>query len=61
MVKDSIESIKKRILAVCSRVGEDPERITLVAVGKGRVLQQVKEAVGAGITDIGENRVHRKP
>lgn len=31
--------------------------ITIVGVTKGRSLEQAKEAIGVGITDIGENRV----
>ncbi|MDI6605867.1 MAG: YggS family pyridoxal phosphate-dependent enzyme, partial [Candidatus Omnitrophota bacterium] len=34
-----------------------PASVTIVAVTKNRNIEQIKEAVEAGITDIGENRV----
>lgn len=34
-----------------------PGAITIVAVTKGRTVEQIKEVIAAGITDIGENRV----
>jgi pyridoxal phosphate enzyme (YggS family) len=47
MVKDNIAKIKERI----------PGHITIVAVSKNRTPEEIKEAVEAGITDIGENKV----
>jgi len=47
MVKDNILEIKKQI----------PGSVTIVAVTKGRSVEEIKEALDAGITDIGENRV----
>jgi pyridoxal phosphate enzyme (YggS family) len=47
MVKDNIAKIKGRI----------PGHITIVAVSKNRAPEEIKEAVEAGITDIGENKV----
>lgn len=47
MIKDNILRVRGRI----------PDSITIVAVSKGRTLEQIKEAIGAGITDIGENKV----
>jgi len=46
-VKENIFRIKERI----------PDSVTIVAVSKGRTVEQIREAVAAGITDIGENRV----
>lgn len=34
-----------------------PAGVTIVAVSKGRSIEEIKEAVAAGITDIGENKV----
>ncbi len=39
------------------RVGRDPESVTLVGVTKGRGLAIVREALSAGLRDLGENRV----
>jgi len=57
MIKENILRVKEQISLLCSRINRDPNSITIVAVGKGRTLEQIKEAIEAGITDIGENRI----
>jgi hypothetical protein len=57
MIKDNILKVKERISLICAKIKRDPNAITIVAVSKGRTPQQIKEAVEAGITDIGENKV----
>ncbi len=49
MIKENIARIKESI--------HDASGVTIVAVTKGRTAGQVREAVAAGIFDIGENRV----
>lgn len=56
MIKNNLQKVKERISAVCSNAGRDHDSITIVCVSKGRSLEQIKEAIEAGITDIGENR-----
>ncbi len=56
-VRDNLNKVYDRISSACSRKGRDLGSITVVAVSKGRSLQQIEEAIGAGITDIGENRI----
>lgn len=57
MVRQNLENIKKRISAICSRADRDPGKIIIVAVAKNRTQIEIKEAIAAGISDIGENRV----
>jgi hypothetical protein len=57
MIKKNILHIQERITSLCSRVGIDAASITIVAVGKGRTIEQIKEVIGGGIRDIGENRL----
>jgi len=57
MVRQNLENIKKRISAICSRADRDPDKIIIVAVAKNRTQIEIKEAIAAGISDIGENRV----
>ncbi len=57
MIKENIVTIRQRIIKVCSKINQDPSKITIVAVSKGSIIEQIKEAIEAGITDIGENRV----
>jgi pyridoxal phosphate enzyme (YggS family) len=57
MISDTIITVRKRVASICSRMGKDPHAISLVAVSKGRTAQEIIEALDAGITDIGENKV----
>jgi len=57
MIRDNIGKIRERVAAACAKVKRDPASIAIVAISKGRTVEQVKEAVEAGILDIGENRV----
>ncbi|MFH0762604.1 MAG: YggS family pyridoxal phosphate-dependent enzyme [Candidatus Omnitrophota bacterium] len=57
MTSDNIIKIKGRISSACAKVNRGPASVTIVAVTKNRSIEQVKEAVAAGIADIGENRV----
>jgi pyridoxal phosphate enzyme (YggS family) len=45
-----------RIEAACGRSGRDPAQVKVVVVSKTQPLERVREAVGAGIRDFGENR-----
>lgn len=56
-IKENLLKIRERISLACAKVNRDPNAITIVAVSKGRTVEQVREALVAGITDIGENRV----
>ncbi len=57
MSRSNLEAVRARIHQVCARVGRDPNEITLVCVTKGVDINRIREVVGLGITDIGENRV----
>ncbi len=57
MIAQNIENVRKRIEEVCLRCGRKPEEITLVAVSKTFGIEKVKEAVEAGVLDLGENYV----
>ncbi|MDD5108076.1 MAG: YggS family pyridoxal phosphate-dependent enzyme [Candidatus Omnitrophica bacterium] len=57
MIKDNIETVRRKIKEVCVRIGTDPEKITIVCVTKGRPVSQIQEAARLGFKDIGENRV----
>ncbi|MFN3135246.1 MAG: YggS family pyridoxal phosphate-dependent enzyme, partial [Candidatus Kryptonium sp.] len=57
MVSENIHKIKQKIWEVCQKVGRNPDDITIVAVTKTVPVEKIKEAISAGIYDIGENRV----
>ena len=56
-VRDNLESVRERIERACSRAGRSPDDITLVAVTKTVGPERIQEAVDAGVTVLGENRV----
>ena len=53
----NISDLRKRISLACAKAGRDPASITVIAVSKGRVVEQIREVVTSGIVDIGENKV----
>jgi len=53
----NIKEIRNRIESVANRVGRDPSSIKLVAATKTVSVHSINEAIEAGITIIGENRV----
>ncbi|MGE5197508.1 MAG: YggS family pyridoxal phosphate-dependent enzyme [Deltaproteobacteria bacterium] len=57
MIKDNVIKVRERIAHSCERAGCDPAAITIVAAVKGRTPEQIQEALDAGITDVGENKV----
>ncbi|MEN3037633.1 MAG: YggS family pyridoxal phosphate-dependent enzyme [Candidatus Kryptonium sp.] len=57
MIAENIYKIRQKIREVCQKVGRDPNEITIVAVTKTVPVDKIKEAISAGINDIGENRV----
>jgi len=56
-IKNNLEIINEKIKKAASRVNRNPEEIKLVAVTKTATVEQIKEAINAGVKIIGENRV----
>jgi pyridoxal phosphate enzyme (YggS family) len=54
---ERIASVCQRIDAAARRSGREPGSVRLVAVSKFRTVEEIEEAIGAGVTDIGESRV----
>ncbi len=57
MISDAIDTVRRRISGACERAGRDPASVTVVAVTKTFPAEVVREAVRAGVMDIGENYV----
>jgi len=53
----AIEQVRGRIAAAAGRTNRRVEDIGLVAVSKTHPAEAVREAIAAGLTDFGENRV----
>lgn len=56
-IADNVAAVEARIGSACRRAGRRREEITLVAVSKTFPASRVDEAIAAGMTHIGENRV----
>jgi PLP dependent protein len=56
-LRERLDEVREKIATVARRCGREPKEITLVAVSKTHPVSVVREALGAGVTDFGENRV----
>jgi PLP dependent protein len=56
-IAQNLEGVRRRIEAAARRAGRDAGSITLVGVSKTVPAARIREAIGAGVTDLGENRV----
>jgi len=57
MISENLQAVKERIRRAAERVSRSDLGIKLVCVTKGATIQQIEEALAAGVTDIGENYV----
>ena len=57
MIRENILEVRRRIEAACLKAKRDPATIKLIVVSKNRSIEEIKEALSAGITEFGENRV----
>jgi pyridoxal phosphate enzyme (YggS family) len=55
-VAERIDAVRARIADAAARAGRDPNEVTLVAVTKTVEPERVREAIAAGVADLGENR-----
>jgi len=56
-IAEAVAATRARISVAAERVRRDPTTVTLVAVTKMVGVAAIREALAAGITDLGENRV----
>ncbi|WP_067728326.1 YggS family pyridoxal phosphate-dependent enzyme [Oceanobacillus damuensis] len=52
----NLEIIQKKIGQACARSGRNPEDIKVIGVTKYVTIERTKEAIDAGIKNLGENR-----
>ncbi|MDP6607000.1 MAG: YggS family pyridoxal phosphate-dependent enzyme [Dehalococcoidia bacterium] len=55
-IVERLAAVRAEIEAACERAGRNPAGVTLVAVTKTHPLETIREAIVAGLTDLGENR-----
>jgi pyridoxal phosphate enzyme (YggS family) len=54
---ERVQEVRRRIAQAASRAGRDRGDVALIAVTKTVSVARIREAIGAGITLLGENRV----
>src|SRR2546427_7256063 len=52
-----LQCVREKIAAAVARANRKAEELTLVAVSKTHPPELVRQAIAAGVTDLGENRV----
>jgi len=57
LIKENIEAVRKKISDAAEKNGRKESDVTLIAVTKTHSPEMINEAIDAGITDIGENKV----
>ena len=57
MIRENIKILREKVNTACIKAGRNPEEVEIVGVTKTVDIKRIKEAVEAGITHIGENRV----
>ena len=56
-IRENVQFVRNKITEACQRSGRDPEEVELVAITKTVDVEQINEAMEAGILVVGENRV----
>jgi len=56
-LRERLDEVRRRIRTCASKCGRQVEEITLVAVSKTHPAEVLRNALGIGVTDFGENRV----
>jgi pyridoxal phosphate enzyme (YggS family) len=56
-IRENIADVRRRVDEYARAAGREPGEVTLVAVSKTRTPREINEAIAAGVTDIGENKV----
>ncbi|MFR7835258.1 MAG: YggS family pyridoxal phosphate-dependent enzyme [Ezakiella sp.] len=56
-IKDNVNEVRENMAKAALRAGRNPEDITLCAVSKYIEVPKIKEALEAGVTILGENKV----
>jgi pyridoxal phosphate enzyme (YggS family) len=58
-IRERYDEVKSRIAAAAQRSGRKASEIVLVAVTKTASMDQIREVIGLGQVDLGENRVQQ--
>jgi len=56
MIAENLKILRDRIVDISNKVQRDPAEIKIIAVSKNFGINEISEAVNAGVTDFGENK-----
>lgn len=56
-IAENVETVRARVADACERAGRDRESVQLMAVSKTQAIDAIGEAVDAGLTLFGENKI----
>ena len=56
-IYDNVRQVRAQIAGAAERAGRNADEVCIVGVSKTQPIERIREAIKAGITDIGENRV----
>ena len=56
-IRDDLVAVERRVADACARAGRRRDEVTLVAVSKTKPAAMIDDAIAAGVTEVGENRV----
>lgn len=57
MIAEQLQAVRDEISKACKRSGRDENEVTLIAVSKTKPVSMIQEAIEAGQTVFGENKV----
>ncbi len=55
-LKENLKRISDNVAEACARAKRSPDEVSIVAVTKSTDVETIKNLIGLGLTDIGENR-----
>lgn len=58
-LRERLDEVRTRIRDAARRAGRDPREVALIAVTKHASIDLIREAIGLGQVDFGENRVQQ--
>lgn len=56
-IAHNLAVVRERIAKAAEKSGREAQAVRLIGVTKTRPIEQIKEAIEAGLTEVGENRV----
>jgi pyridoxal phosphate enzyme (YggS family) len=58
VIAERYEAVRQEVCDAADAVGRDASGITMVAISKTVGVQEIRQAIAAGMRDFGENRAH---